>query len=167
MLTSLYSIIATMRTLLFGHRHSFLEWHRQRSMLAGILGILAKERKIRISIPDVARLFGVSRKTVYQNINRITEIEARIQELLDSLAGCIIVTPKDVDKLILSLALDAHAPLEGIQRVLNRIYDGMASRSIGYISTLLTRAGAFSEEILKTISLKGITQGANDEISMR
>jgi len=164
MLTSLYSIIATLITLLFGHRRSFSEWNRQRSLLAGILGRLAQERKIRLSIPEVAKLFHVSRKTVYKNINRIATMEARIQELIDSLAGCIIVTPKDVDKIILSLALDAHAPLEGIQRVLNHIYDGKGSRSIGYISTLLTRAGAFAEKILKTISLSGISQGANDEI---
>ena len=68
-----------------------------------------------------------------------------------SLDGCIIVRRKDIDKTILSLALDAHAPLEGIQRVLHYIYDGRASRSIGYISTLLNRAGAFSEKILSRL----------------
>ena len=75
---------------------------------------------------------------------------------------CILVTPMDVDKSILSLALDAHAPMEGIQRVLERIYG--TSPSIGYISTLLNRAEAFAEQITQTIPLHSISQGANDEI---
>ena len=160
MLTSLYSIISILESLLFGHNESQTAWYRQRSMLAGILGRLAQVKKIRLSVQEVAELFGVSQKTVYRNIKLISDIEAKIKELLNSLDGCIIV-PR---KIILSLALDAHAPLEGIQRVLDYVYDGKASRSIGYISTLLCKAGAFAEKILSTISLRGITQGANDEI---
>ena len=164
MLTSLYSIFTILKSLLFGYSGSMADWYRQRSLLAGILGRLAQVKKISMSVQDVANLFKVSQKTVYKNMKRIMELESQIHELLASLDGCIIVRRKDIDKTILSLALDAHAPLEGIQRVLHYIYDGKASRSIGYISTLLNRAGAFSEKILSTIPLHGITQGANDEI---
>lgn len=37
-------------------------------------------------------------------------------------AHCTMITSENIDKAILSLALDAHAPLEGIQRVLTCIY---------------------------------------------
>lgn len=164
MLTSLYSILELLKSLLFDHSGSLTGWYRQRSLLAGILGRLAQAKKISLSVPEVAKIFNVSTKTVYKNIRQIAKLEARLQELLGSLAGCIIVPRKEADKIILSLALDAHAPLEGIQRVLSYVYGGSASRSIGYISDLLSRAGAFAEEILGTISLSGITQGANDEI---
>ena len=112
----------------------------------------------------MAKLFGVTPKTVYKNIKRNEALAAKIQEILKALAGYILVPRRNVDKTILSLALDARAPLEGIQRVLAYVYDGKAPQSIGYISSLLKRAGAFAEEILNTISLRGITQGANDEI---
>ena len=164
MLTSLYSIFMILKSLLFGYSGSLADWHHQRSLLAGILGRLAQAKKISLSVQDVANLFNVSQKTVYKNMRRIAELESKIHELLEYLDGCIVVRRKDIDKTILSLALDAHGPIEGIQRVLHYIYDGKASRSIGYISTLLNRAGAFSEKILNTISLRGITQGANDEI---
>ena len=164
MLTSLYSIIAILKSLLFGDSGSLSDWYRQRSLLLGILGRLAQAKRIPLSVPEVAKLFGVTPKTVYKNIKRNEALAAKIQEMLKALAGCILVPRRNVDKTILSLALDARAPLEGIQRVLAYVYDGKAPQSIGYISSLLKRAGAFAEEILNTISLRGITQGANDEI---
>ena len=106
----------------------------------------------------------MSRQAVYGNIDRLAALEAKFQTMPENPVHCIMVTPKDIDKAILSLALDAHAPLEGIQRVLTCIYGREASRSIGYISELLTRAGAFAREITRTIPLQGIQQGANDEL---
>ena len=164
MLTSLYSLITILKSILSGFSDSICSWRHQRFWLAGILGRLAQKKKIRLNVSDVAKIFSLSRKHVYTSINRVEALEAKLQKVLELLPNYIMVSPKEVDKVILSLALDAHAPLEGIQRVLSHIYDGKISRSIGYISTLLTRAGTFAEEILKNIPLKNIDQGANDEI---
>ena len=154
MLTSLYSIIAIMKSLLFGDFGSLSDWYRQRSLLLGILGRLAQAKRIPLSVPEVAKVFGVKPKTVYKNIKRNEALAARIQEMLKALAGCIIVPRRNVDKTILSLALDAHAPLEGIQRVLAYVYDGKAPQSIGYISSLLKRAGAFAEEVFERFKVR-------------
>ena len=162
--TLLYSMISILTTLLFGHIGSRAVLFRQRSLLAGILGRLAQTKKLDLSVQAVSKIFSLSPKTVYRNIKVIAELEAKTKSLLQFLDGCIIVPRKDIDKIILSLALDAHAPLEGIQRVLHYVYDGKASRSIGYISTLLSKAGVLAEKILNTIPLHGIAQGANDEI---
>ena len=142
MLTSLYSIIAILKSLLFGDSGSLSDWYRQRSLLLGILGRLAQAKRIPLSVPEVAKLFGITPKTVYKNIKRNEALAAKIQKMLKTLAGCILVPRRNVDKTILSLALDARAPLEGIQRVLAYVYDGKAPLSIDYISSLLKRAGA-------------------------
>lgn len=162
MLTSFYYPIRILKTLFSGFSTSLPNGVKFRSLLMGLLGRMAGREDI--AITEIANLFGVSRQAVYGNMDRVEAIEAHIQALPDVPFHCLMVTPKDIDKAILSLALDAHASLEGIQRVLTCIYGEKGYRSIGYISTLLNRAGAFAAEVTKTISLQGVTQAANDEL---
>ena len=58
MLTSLYSILAILESLLFGDFGSLSDWYRQRSLLLGILGRLAQAKRIPLSVPEVAKVFG-------------------------------------------------------------------------------------------------------------
>ena len=162
MLTSLYYAIPILKSLFSGFCASLPGGYHSRSLLMGILGRWASQDEM--TITAIAKLFGVSRQAIYGNIRRLSELEAKFQTMPGNPVHCIMVTHKDIDKAILSLALDAHASLEGIQRVLTCIYGKEASRSIGYISELLTRAGAFAREITGTIPLQGIHQGANDEL---
>ena len=96
MLTSLYSIFAILKSLLFGDSGSLSDWYRQRSLLLGILGRLAQVKRIPLSAPEVAKVFGVKPKTVYKNIKRNEALAAKIQEMLKALAGCIIVPRRNV-----------------------------------------------------------------------
>ena len=162
MLTSLYHVIPTLKSLLSGSCMSLPGGYNSRSLLMGILGKLARQDEMTIS--SVANLFGVTRQGIYKNIHRLTELDAQIKELPSNITDCLLVTSQKIDETILSLALDAHAPLEGIQRVLTCVYGANGCRSIGYISTLLAKAGKFAEKITQTIPLHDVTQGANDEI---
>jgi len=162
MLTSLYYAIPILKSLFSGFCASLPGGYHSRSLLMGILGRWAGHDEM--TITAIAKLFGVSRQAVYGNIRRLAALENKFQDMPENPGHCIMVTSKDIDRAILSLALDAHAPLEGIQRVLTCMYGEEAYRSIGYISELLTRAGAFAREITRTIPLQGIHQGANDEL---
>lgn len=66
------------------------------------------------------------------------------------------------EKVILSLALDGTASVEGILRFLENIFHKHVS--IGSISTVLNRAADRAEQFHRTVGLSGICQGANDEI---
>ena len=162
MLTSLYCKILVPESLVSFFSAPWSNADRQRALVIGLLGQLAMQTDTNRTVQETADFFGITRQAVYKDMHGLAEKYAGIQVLPDAPARCIMVTPMDMDKAILSLALDAHAPLDGIQRVLNRIYG--TSPSIGYISTLLNRAGAFAEQITQTIPLHGISQGANDEI---
>ena len=162
MLTSLYCKILVPESLVSFFSAPWSNADRQRALVIGLLGQLAMQTDTNRTVQETADFFGITRQAVYKDIHGLAEKYAGIQVLPDAPARCIMVTPMDMDKAILSLALDAHAPMDGIQRVLNRIYG--TSPSIGYISTLLNRAGAFAEQITQTIPLHGIFQGANDEI---
>ena len=72
----------------------------ERGGTLGILGRLAQAKRIPLSVPEVAKLFGVKPKTVYKNIKRNEALAARIQEMLKALAGCIIAPRRNVDKTI-------------------------------------------------------------------
>lgn len=162
MLASLYHAITTLKSLLLGKCTSLPGGYNSRSLLMGILGKLASQDEMTIS--SIANLFGVTRQGIYKNINRLVALDAQIKELPSNITDCLLVTSQKIDKTILSLALDAHASLEGIQRVLTCVYGQENCPSIGYISMLLAKAGKFAEGITKTIPLHGIAQGANDEI---
>ena len=137
---------------------------RWRSLMMGLLGWSAMHQDMGFDVSDIAALFKVSRQAVYKNIDRVEAMETELQPLSDKSVQCLVVTDIDIDKAVLSLALDGHSALEGIHRVLTCIYGADATPSIGYTSMLLNRAGAFAAQITRTISLNGISQGANDEI---
>lgn len=162
MLTLLYHSKSILKSLLSGVSTSLPGGFSSRSLLMGIIGRWADH--IDLPVTTIADAFGVTPQAVYRNINRLSKIEAKIDALPDIPADCIIITRRDVDKLCLSLALDAHASLEGIQRVLTTIGCNNTPRSIGHISEFLSKAGAFAAEITKTIPLDGICHGANDEV---
>ena len=162
MLTSLYRKILVPESLVSFFSDPLSDIGRRRALMIGLFGHAAMQKGIDRTVPETAEFLGITRQAVYKDIHGLAEKCAGIQVLSEVPGRCISVTPMDMDKAILSLALEAHAPIEGIQRVLDRIYG--TSPSIGYISTLLNRAGAFAEQITQTIPLHGISQGANDEI---
>ena len=162
MLTSLYRKILVPESLVPFFSAPLSDTGRQRALMIGLLGHAVMQKGIDRTVLETAEFLGITRQAVYKDLHGLAEKCAGIQLLPEVPGRCIPVTPMDMDKAILSLALDAHAPMEGIQRVLERIYG--TSPSLGYISTLLNRAGAFAEQITQTIPLHGISQGANDEI---
>lgn len=66
------------------------------------------------------------------------------------------------EKMIVSLALDGFASLEGIQRILENNFGKHVST--GKISQILNQAADRAAEFDASIDLSGIRQGANDEI---
>ena len=120
MLTSLYYAIPILKSLFSGFCASLPGGYHSRSLLMGILGRWAGHDEM--TITAIAKLFGVSRQAVYGNIRRLAALENKFQDMPENPGHCIMVTSKDIDRAILSLALDAHAPLEGIQRVLTCMY---------------------------------------------
>lgn len=125
--------------------------------MMGLLGWSAMHQDMGFDVSDIAALFKVSRQAVYKNIDRVEAMETELQPLSDKSVQCLVVTDIDIDKAVLSLALDGHSALEGIHRVLTCIYGADATPSIGYTSMLLNRAGAFAAQITRTISLNGIS----------
>ena len=162
MLTLLYYSKAILKSLLSGVPVSLPGGFNSRSLLMGLMGRWAEN--IDLPVMAIAEAFGVTPQAVYGNINRLKQLEAKIDAQPDLPDDCIVLTPRDIDKIVLASALDANASLEGIQRVLAAIDCNNHPRSIGHISEFLSRAGAFAAEILKTIPLDGICHGANDEV---
>lgn len=162
MLTSLYYPKEILKSLLSGVPTSLPGGFNSCSFFMGLIGKWADHVNLPVAV--ISEAFGVTPQAVYGNINRLAQLEARIDAQPDIPADCIILTQKDIDKIILALALDAHASLEGIQRVLATLDCKNTRRSIGHISEFLSKAGAFAAEITKTIPLDGICHGANDEV---
>ena len=135
-----------------------------RRLTMGLLGQAAQRNEIPLTIPDIGNLFSVSVRAVYHSIEFVESLPGRIPSLTSIPINCLDVNKIMIDKAIIALALDGHSTLEGIQRLLPVILGPKAKRSIGYISGVLNRAGAFAAEISRTIPLNGIKQGANDEI---
>lgn len=67
-----------------------------------------------------------------------------------------------IQRMVLSLSLDCHASMDGIQRNFASVF-GM-HLSYGKISSILAEASERAEQFDASISLDGITQGANDEV---
>ena len=162
MLTLLYYSKEILQSVLSGVPTPLPGGFNSRSLVMGIMGRWAG--CIELPVTAIAEAFGVTPQAVYGNINRLQQIEAKIDAQPDLPADCIVLTPRDIDKLILASALDAHASLEGIQRVLAAIDCNNHPRSTGHISEFISKAGAFAAEIIKTIPLDGIYYGANDEV---
>ena len=119
MLTLLYHSKTILKSLLSGVPTSLPGGFNSRSLLMGIIGRWADH--VDLPVTAVAEAFGVTPQAVYRNINRLQHLEAKIDAQPDLPADCTIITKRDVGKICLSLALDAHASLEGIQRVLTTI----------------------------------------------
>ena len=162
MLTSLYYPKEILKSLLSGVPTSLPGGFNSCSFFMGLIGKWADHVNLPVAV--ISEAFGVTPQAVYGNINRLAQLEAKIEAQSDIPADCIILTQKDMGKICLSLALDAHASLEGIQRVLATLDCKNTKRYIGHISEFLSKAGAFAAEITKTIPLDGICHGANDEV---
>jgi len=164
MSTSLYNISAVL-TSANNVMHPISSGYASaaRRLAMGWLAQAAIRKEVPISISEISQIFGVSVRTVYNSI-RYVEGVASLPAMASFPANCIDVTKVVIDKAIIALALDAHSSIEGIHRLLPILLGENARRSIGYISELLNRAGAFAADFNKSISLHNIRQGANDEI---
>jgi len=134
-------------------------------IIMGILSWAASADRLSASVSDVADLFQVTPSAAYKNIRYAEEALANVGERSAEADDLIHVDKHLVDKTILTLALDAQAPIEGIMRALLRILGPRAARSKGYISQKLKEAGAFvKEHIDGKVDLSAIEQGAIDEL---
>lgn len=119
-----------------------------------------------IPVSVIVERFPVSRQYVYVLRNQLSSISDISTELLcQSLfkdQQMIFTDDRFFEKMILSLALDGTASIEGIQRFLENIFHKHVS--IGNISAVLNRAADRAAAFDSTIDLSGIRQGANDEI---
>lgn len=113
--------------------------------------------------------FPVSRQYVYALRKQLPSIDESPTEFLEQLSqnffgtqSVVIADDHFFEKIILSLALDGTASIEGIQRFLENIFHKHVS--IGSISAVLNRAADRAAAFDCTIDLSGIRQGANDEI---
>ena len=69
---------------------------------------------------------------------------------------------RKMNRAIVSIAMNCHASLEGIQRSIQDIYG--QELSVSTIRNVLMSAAAKADEINRSIPLKNIQEGANDEI---
>ena len=125
------------------------------------------------SVSEVAARHQISRSYVYSlQKNASLALQGLEQDPLQGIhTFCEIFTPDSqvivadshfVEKLIISLALDGFASLEGIQRILENNLGKHVS--IGKISQTLDQAADRAAEFDASIDLSGVRQGANDEI---
>ena len=92
MLTSLYYPKEILKSLLSGVPTSLPGGFNSRSLFMGIMGKWADQ----VNLPGavIAEAFGVTPQAVYGNINRLAQLEARIDAQPDIPADCIILTQK-------------------------------------------------------------------------
>ncbi len=74
----------------------------------------------------------------------------------------IEVTETWLRRFVVSLALDCHGSVEGIERTCSEVIG--VHLSIGKISRIINEAAEKAQEFDEQISLNNIRQGANDEI---
>lgn len=114
-----------------------------------------------ISVADISRESQVSRTYIYQQ----KAIVQDYMETLDTQGDAVPSINMDkhfIKRMVLSLSLDCHASMEGIQRTFSSVLG--LNLSAGKISSILTEASERAEIFDSSIPLDGITQGANDEI---
>lgn len=122
-----------------------------------------------IPIPAIMERFPVSRQYIYTLRDQIPPMAGDSSELPQILCRgvfkdqqVILTDDPFFEKVILSLALDGTASVEGIQRFLENIFHKHVC--IGSISAVLSRAADRAEQFDRTVGLSGIGQGANDGI---
>ena len=114
-----------------------------------------------IPVSEVSKEAQVSRTYIYQQ-------KASVQNYIETLdkaqkpVSSINIDKGFIERLALSLSLDCHASIEGIQRTFASVLG--LHLSYGKISSILTEAAERAEWFDASIPLDGITQGANDEI---
>lgn len=109
----------------------------------------------------IAEELSMSREYVYQQKEKVQEYTDQLDNA-EPKALTIKIDKRNTERTILSLSLDCHASIGGIQRFFERIYHKQIS--VGYISGVLQEAAVRAQAFDEGIDLSGINQGANDEI---
>ena len=114
-----------------------------------------------IPVADISSSSHVSREYIYQQKDMVLEFIHSLDNT--SLDSCLIaVDDRLIKRLVLSLSLDCHASIEGIQRSAQALLG--QHLSIGKISSIIREASERAQQFDDQISLETIKQGANDEI---
>ncbi|WP_074698805.1 HTH domain-containing protein [Selenomonas sp. KH1T6] len=95
MLTPLYYQKEILKSLLSGVPTSLPGGFNSRSLFMGLVGRWADY--VNLPVKTIAEAFGVTPQAVYGNINRLSQLEARIDAQPDIPANCIIITPRDIE----------------------------------------------------------------------
>lgn len=114
-----------------------------------------------MSVTELAAASNLSRTTVYNEKNKVLKLATASEEAAESCAT-IAITQNFLERMVVSLSLDCHASLEGIQRFAESVLD--QHLSIGKISCIIQEAAERARAFDDQISLETIQQGANDEI---
>lgn len=113
------------------------------------------------SVTDLAKEAQLSRTSVYAAKNEVVQFVQSLDEHSKD-SQTVEITEEFMVRMVLSLSLDCHATLEGIQRFAESVFG--QHLSIGKISTIIKEATVRAQQFDDRISLESIRQGANDEI---
>lgn len=113
------------------------------------------------SVTDIAKEAQISRTSVYAAKNQVIQFAQSLDECSPD-SPIVEITEEFLERMVLSLSLDCHSSLEGIQRFAESILG--KHLSIGKISTIIKEAAVRAQQFDDKISLEAIKQGANDEI---
>jgi len=131
-------------------------FERSKRFLAGCQALGGKP------VTNISHEIGMSREYIYQQ-------KAKVLQYADTLdnsemeAPLLELSKKNIDRMILSLALDCQSPISGIVRFFESVI-GKVTVSAGYISGVIAEAAKRAKAFDDQIDLSGIRQGANDEI---
>jgi hypothetical protein len=118
-----------------------------------------------VSVTDLSRQHGVSRKFVYQ------QADAADQALEEAFAGpdgqervlfCLPVTKKWIGSFVLAQALEGHSSYRGITRIAGDLL--RVDLSIGGVHNILKRAADQARIVNAAEDLSAVRVGAHDEI---
>lgn len=112
------------------------------------------------SVQQLSKESQKSRTWIYRQAEKVSEY-AQSLDTNGQEEEQVAITKQLKTRLVVSMALDCRAPLEGIQRTMAVLG---VKISIGAISGILQEAANRAEEFDKSVPLDGISQGANDEI---
>ena len=112
-------------------------------------------------VDEISAQTGMNRSYIYEQMHNAQAYLNNMDEAPPRYP-VLIMTPELKQRLIISMALDCGSSIDGIQRVLESSLG--IHVSTGYISGTINEAVRRAQELDRTISLEGISQGANDEI---
>jgi len=113
-------------------------------------------------VAEIAAETGMSRKYVYQQKAGVSQYAKGLDESEPDVP-VFRLTKNNIDRIILSLALDCQSPISGIEQFFKTVIREVTV-SAGYISGVIAEAAKRAQAFDDTIDLTGIRQGANDEI---